>query len=53
MSANFAKYLSTQIFLGKLDKEMVLNSYPEIRNEIESLLAEMDVVPIIPTEDKE
>ena len=53
MSANFAKYLSTQIFLGKLDKEMVLNSYPEIRNEIESLLAEMDVVPIIPTEEEE
>lgn len=53
MSANFAKYLSTQIFLGKLDKEMVLNSYPEIRSEIESLLAEMDVVPIIPTEEEE
>lgn len=53
MSANFAKYLSTQIFLRKLDKEMVLNSYPEIRSEIESLLEEMDVVPVIPTEDKE
>lgn len=46
-----AKYLASQIYQGKLDKEMAVNSYPEISDDIEKYLLDYDVIPIINTEE--
>lgn len=49
-----AKYLAYQILQGKLDKDKVLNSYPEESDMINEYLTEWDVIPTVdPEEDEE
>ena len=42
-----AKYLAYQIYQGKLDKEIVMNSYPVEASAIEAYLDEWNVIPTV------
>lgn len=53
MRDGLARYLAAQIFQGKLDHDIVLNTYPELKDDIESFLNEMDVIPVIPSTEEE
>lgn len=46
-----AKYLASQIYHTKLDKEQVYATYPELSEDIEKYLAEWETIPVI-TEDE-
>lgn len=46
MKNGFAKYLAYQIYLKKLDKETVLNTYPNYKEDIEKYLDEWEVIPM-------
>ena len=52
MMNGLAKYLATQIYLNKLDHDTVINTYPDIKDEIENYLSEMEVIPVIKAEDE-
>lgn len=41
-----AKYLASQIHLGKLDYNTVINTYPAYKEEIDKYLSQYDVIPI-------
>jgi hypothetical protein len=47
MAGGLAKYLATQIFQGKLDKESVLNTYPDLKEEIEDYLTKWQTIPVV------
>lgn len=51
MMNGLARYLATQIYQMKLDKEKVINTYPELTEEIERYLDEYETIPIIQSED--
>ena len=51
MMNGLARYLATQIYQMKLDKEKVINTYPELAEEIERYLDEYETIPIIQSED--
>lgn len=40
MSTSFAKYLARQIYTGKLDEDLVMNTYPKYADEIKKYLDE-------------
>ena len=52
MMNGLAKYLATQIYLNKLNHDTVINTYPDIKDEIENYLSEMEVIPVIKAEDE-
>lgn len=51
MMNGLAKYLATQIYQMKLDKEKTINSYPELAEEIEKILDEYETIPIVQSEE--
>lgn len=53
MMNGLAKYLATQIYLHKLDHDTVINTYPDIKDDIESYLNNMEIIPVIKKEDQE
>lgn len=53
MMNGLAKYLATQIYLNKLDHDTVINTYPDIKDDIESYLNDMEVIPVIKADDPE
>lgn len=53
MMNGLAKYLATQIYLNKLDRDTVINTYPDIKKEIESYLDDMEIIPVMKADDPE
>lgn len=53
MMNGLAKYLATQIYLNKLDRDTVINTYPDIKKEIESYLDDMEIIPVMKADDSE
>ena len=51
MMNGLAKYLATQIYQNKLNKEAVYNTYPDIKDDIESFLDSMDIIPVVTEEE--
>lgn len=51
MMNGLARYLATQIYQMKLDKEKVINTYPELTEEIERYLDEYETIPIVQSEE--
>lgn len=51
MMNGLAKYLASQIYQMKLDKEKIINSYPELAETIEKYLDEYQTIPIVQSED--
>ena len=51
MMNGLAKYLATQIYQMKLDKEKTINTYPELAEEIEKILDEYETIPIVQSEE--
>ena len=51
MMNGLARYLAIQIYQNKLDREAVLNTYPDIKDEIESYLDKMEIIPIVTDEE--
>lgn len=51
MMNGLARYLATQIYQMKLDKEKVINTYPELIEDIERYLDEYETIPIVQSED--
>lgn len=45
MMNGFAKYLASQIYQGKLYKDMVMATYPTLKDQIESALKEWESIP--------
>lgn len=52
MMNGLAKYLATQIYLGKLDHDTVINTYSDIKDDIEAYLNDMEIIPVIKSEDE-
>ena len=51
MMNGLARYLATQIYQNKLDREAVLNTYPDIKDDIESYLSNMEIIPVVTDEE--
>ena len=47
MMNGLARYLAIQIYQNKLDREAVLNTYPDIKEEIEEYLDSMEIIPVV------
>ena len=43
----FAKYLANQIKENKIDRDIVIKSYPEMQKDIDKYLEEWDTIPVI------
>ena len=52
MMNGLAKYLATQIYQGKLDHDAVINTYSDIKDDIEAYLTDMEVIPVIKAEEE-
>ena len=52
MMNGLARYLATQIYQNKLDREAVLNTYPDIKDDIESYLNNMEIIPVVTDEEQ-
>lgn len=52
MMNGLAKYLATQIYQGKLDRDAVINTYSDIKDDIEAYLTDMEVIPVIKAEEE-
>lgn len=52
MMNGLAKYLATQIYQGKLDHDTVIATYHDIKDDIESYLTDMEIIPVIKAEEE-